>query len=50
MACTVPKKYEVQCTYEKFMNILEQIVNQRDLKIRLLSGQNGVHIIHRWKL
>jgi len=31
MACTVPKKYEVQCTYEKFMNILEQIVNQKEI-------------------
>lgn len=24
--------------------------SKTDLKIRLLSGQNGIHIIHRWKL
>ena len=31
MTYTVPKKYEVQCTYEKVMNILEQIVNQKGI-------------------
>lgn len=31
MAHADPKKYEVQCTYENFMNILEQIVNQKGI-------------------
>lgn len=31
MAYVVPKKYDIQCTYEKFMNILEQIVNQKGI-------------------